>query len=54
VSTPEVGFDAGENEVVIISAGGERHVARASKQRIAAEILDDVEQLLGRNGGAAD
>jgi phosphopantothenoylcysteine decarboxylase / phosphopantothenate---cysteine ligase len=54
VSTPEVGFDAAENEVVIISEGGERHVARAPKERIAAEILDDVEQLLGRNGGAAD
>jgi phosphopantothenoylcysteine decarboxylase / phosphopantothenate---cysteine ligase len=54
VSTPEVGFDAVENEVVIISEGGERHVARAPKERIAAEILDDVEQLLGRNGGAAD
>jgi phosphopantothenoylcysteine decarboxylase / phosphopantothenate---cysteine ligase len=54
VSMPEVGFDAAENEVVIISEGGERHVARAPKERIAAEILDDVEQLLGRNGGAAD
>lgn len=54
VSTPEVGFDATENEVVIISEGGERHVARAPKERIAAEILDDVEQLLGRNDGAAD
>jgi phosphopantothenoylcysteine decarboxylase/phosphopantothenate--cysteine ligase len=54
VSTPEVGFDAAENEVVIISEGGERHVARAPKERIAAEILDDVEQLLGRSNGAAD
>jgi phosphopantothenoylcysteine decarboxylase / phosphopantothenate---cysteine ligase len=54
VSTPEVGFDAAENEVVIISEASERHVARAPKERIAAEILDEVEQLLGRNGGAAD
>lgn len=54
VSRSEVGFDAVDNEVVIISEEGERHVARAPKERIAAEILDDVEQLLGRNGGAAD
>jgi phosphopantothenoylcysteine decarboxylase / phosphopantothenate---cysteine ligase len=46
VGATGVGFDAAENEVVIISAEGERHVARAPKERIAAEILDDVEQLL--------
>jgi phosphopantothenoylcysteine decarboxylase/phosphopantothenate--cysteine ligase len=51
VSASDVGFDAVENEVVIISAEGERHVARAPKERVAAEILDDVERLLGRNGG---
>lgn len=50
VGATGVGFDAAENEVVIISAEGERHVARAPKERIAAEILDDVEQLLGRHG----
>jgi phosphopantothenoylcysteine decarboxylase / phosphopantothenate---cysteine ligase len=50
VGATGMGFDAAENEVVIISAEGERHVARAPKARIAAEILDDVEQLLGRNG----
>jgi phosphopantothenoylcysteine decarboxylase / phosphopantothenate---cysteine ligase len=48
-----IGFDSGENEVVIISDEGERHVARAPKERVAAEILDDVERLLGRNGGRA-
>jgi phosphopantothenoylcysteine decarboxylase / phosphopantothenate---cysteine ligase len=47
VGSTGVGFDAAENEVVIISAEGERQVARAPKERIAAEILDDVEQLLG-------
>jgi phosphopantothenoylcysteine decarboxylase / phosphopantothenate---cysteine ligase len=50
VGATGVGFDAAENEVVIISAEGERHVARAPKERIAAEILDDVEQLLGEEG----
>jgi phosphopantothenoylcysteine decarboxylase / phosphopantothenate---cysteine ligase len=53
VSSSEVGFDAAENEVVIISGEGERHVARAPKERVAAEILDDVERLLGGNGGRA-
>jgi phosphopantothenoylcysteine decarboxylase/phosphopantothenate--cysteine ligase len=48
-----IGFDSAENEVVIISDEGERHVARAPKERVAAEILDDVERLLGRNGGRA-
>jgi phosphopantothenoylcysteine decarboxylase/phosphopantothenate--cysteine ligase len=51
VSASDVGFDAADNEVVIISALGERHVARAPKERVAAEILDDVERLLGRNVG---
>lgn len=54
VGDREVGFDAVENEVVIISEDGERHVTRAPKERIAAEILDDVERLLGGNGGAPD
>ena len=53
VSASGVGFDAAENEVVIISEEGERHVARAPKERVAAEILDDVERLLGGNGGRA-
>jgi phosphopantothenoylcysteine decarboxylase / phosphopantothenate---cysteine ligase len=48
-----IGFDSAENEVVIISDDGERHVARAPKERVAAEILDEVERLLGRNGGRA-
>jgi phosphopantothenoylcysteine decarboxylase / phosphopantothenate---cysteine ligase len=53
VGGSDVGFDAAENEVVILSEEGDRHVARAPKERIAAEILDDVERLLGRNGGRA-
>jgi phosphopantothenoylcysteine decarboxylase / phosphopantothenate---cysteine ligase len=53
VGASGIGFDSAENEVVIISDEGERHVARAPKERVAAEILDDVERLLGRNGGRA-
>ncbi len=48
VSREDVGFDSPDNEVVLIAAGGERTVAKASKERIAAEILDEVEKLLGR------
>ncbi len=46
VSRPDIGFDAAENEVVIVSAMGERVVAKAPKARVAAAILDEVEQLL--------
>jgi phosphopantothenoylcysteine decarboxylase/phosphopantothenate--cysteine ligase len=51
VSGSEIGFDSAENEVVLISDAGERHVERASKHVIAAEILDEIERLLGTNGG---
>jgi phosphopantothenoylcysteine decarboxylase/phosphopantothenate--cysteine ligase len=47
VSRPDIGFDASDNEVTVVSASGERSVPKASKEQIAAAILDDVEQLLG-------
>ena len=53
VSNPETGFDSLENEVVLISEAGERHVERASKGVIAGEILDEVERLLRENRGRA-
>ena len=43
VSRDDVGFDAEENEVVIVSAQGERRVGKAPKAEIAAAILDEVE-----------
>ena len=46
VSREDVGFDAEENEVVIVSAEGERHVDKAPKDEIAAAILDEVEHRL--------
>jgi phosphopantothenoylcysteine decarboxylase / phosphopantothenate---cysteine ligase len=51
VGREDVGFESPENEVVIISEQGERHVERAPKERVAAEILDDVERLLEARGG---
>ena len=46
VSRDDIGFDAAENEVVIVADGAERVVEKAHKSRIAAEILDEVERLL--------
>jgi phosphopantothenoylcysteine decarboxylase / phosphopantothenate---cysteine ligase len=47
VARSDIGFESPENEIVIISEQGERRIARAPKGRVAAEILDDVEELLG-------
>ena len=47
VGRPDIGFDVGENEVVLITRDGERVVPKASKAAIASEILDEVERLLG-------
>ena len=51
VGRADVGFESPENEVVIISEQGERHIGRGPKERVAAEILDDVERLLETAGG---
>ena len=53
VARSDVGFESGENEVVLISEAGERTVSKAPKSRIAAEIWDEVERLLEENGGRA-
>lgn len=55
ISRPGIGFDAPDNEVTIITADGEeRHVARASKERIAEEICDVVLALRERSKGERD
>jgi phosphopantothenoylcysteine decarboxylase/phosphopantothenate--cysteine ligase len=46
VSRPDIGFDAGENEVVLVTRDGDRRVPKGSKQAIAAAILDEAERLL--------
>jgi len=46
VSHHDIGFDAVENEVVLISPAGERTLPKASKRQIAALILDEAERLL--------
>ncbi|HJQ49956.1 MAG TPA: bifunctional phosphopantothenoylcysteine decarboxylase/phosphopantothenate--cysteine ligase CoaBC [Gaiellaceae bacterium] len=47
VGRTDIGFDTYENEVTLLTAGGERTVAKAPKDEIAAAILDEVEALLG-------
>ena len=46
VARAGIGFDAPDNEVTLVSASGERLVAKAPKDEIAAAILDAVEALL--------
>jgi phosphopantothenoylcysteine decarboxylase / phosphopantothenate---cysteine ligase len=46
VAQEGVGFDAVDNEVVLVSRTGERPVPRARKEAIAAAVLDAVEELL--------
>jgi phosphopantothenoylcysteine decarboxylase/phosphopantothenate--cysteine ligase len=46
VGRNDIGFDATDNEVVLITQDGDRTVGKASKQRIAGAILDEVERLL--------
>jgi phosphopantothenoylcysteine decarboxylase / phosphopantothenate---cysteine ligase len=46
VARADIGFDAYDNEVTLLTAGGERTVAKAPKDEIAGAILDEVEALL--------
>ncbi len=45
VSGEGVGFEAADNEVVVVTADGEREVPKASKEEVAAAVLDVVEEL---------
>jgi phosphopantothenoylcysteine synthetase/decarboxylase len=47
VERSDIGFDSADNEVTLIAAGGERTIAKTSKEEIAAGVLDEVERLLG-------
>jgi len=46
VAAPGIGFDADDNAVTIIRRDGERSIAKAPKDVVAAAILDAVENLL--------
>jgi phosphopantothenoylcysteine decarboxylase / phosphopantothenate---cysteine ligase len=51
VSRSDIGFEADSNEVTIVTAAGDEHVARASKTSVAERILDAVARL--RAGAAS-
>ncbi len=55
VSRADIGFDTSENEVVLLSRTGERRIAKAPKEMVAAAIIDEATKLLrdrdGRAGG---
>ena len=46
ISRPGIGFDSTDNEVTVVTAGGERHLARAGKARIAAGVLEEIDKLM--------
>jgi len=46
ISRADIGFDAVENEVVLVSNGTDQLVAKGPKSRIAAAVLDEVERIL--------
>lgn len=46
VSRTDIGFDAVDNEVVVVSANGDHAIGKAPKRVVAAAILDEVERLL--------
>jgi phosphopantothenoylcysteine decarboxylase/phosphopantothenate--cysteine ligase len=46
VARGDIGFDAEDNEVVLITAVGERRVTKAPKDQIAVAIVDTAEELL--------
>lgn len=53
ISRSDIGFGAGENEVVLLASDGERRLEKATKRAIAAGILDEAARLLeGRDGRA--
>jgi phosphopantothenoylcysteine decarboxylase / phosphopantothenate---cysteine ligase len=52
VSRTDIGFDAEENEVTLISPDGERTVERAPKRLIAAAVVDEIARQLARRDGS--
>jgi phosphopantothenoylcysteine decarboxylase / phosphopantothenate---cysteine ligase len=51
ISRAEIGFDAADNEVTIVTAKGELHVPLGSKEDVAAAILDEVGALRATSAG---
>jgi len=45
ISRPDIGFDSDENEATVVTATGNRQLAKAPKSEIAAAIVDVIEEL---------
>jgi phosphopantothenoylcysteine decarboxylase/phosphopantothenate--cysteine ligase len=45
ISRSEIGFDAADNEITIVTAAAERHVPLATKEAVAGAILDELETI---------
>jgi phosphopantothenoylcysteine decarboxylase/phosphopantothenate--cysteine ligase len=48
IGRADIGFDAEDNEVVLVTRAGEVHVPKAPKAAIAVALLDEVERLMLR------
>ena len=48
ISRSDIGFDAAENEVVIVTPSEERRVPRAAKELVADAVLDAVDRIWSR------
>jgi phosphopantothenoylcysteine decarboxylase/phosphopantothenate--cysteine ligase len=48
VSREDIGFDADENEVTVVTAEGDELITRRNKSQVAALVLDRVQELRGR------
>jgi phosphopantothenoylcysteine decarboxylase/phosphopantothenate--cysteine ligase len=53
VSRPGIGFESGDNEVLLVGRDGTTEVARSSKVEVAGRILDEVERLLAVGAAGA-
>jgi phosphopantothenoylcysteine decarboxylase/phosphopantothenate--cysteine ligase len=51
VGRDDIGFESRDNEVVLVSAQGERRIEKAPKERIASAILDEVTARLEESDG---
>jgi len=51
VGRTDIGFDAADNEVVLVSAEGERRIEKAAKGQVAVAILDEVVRRLEEGNG---
>ena len=53
IARPDIGFDSDHNEVTIVTATGDRAVARGPKGAVAGAVLDEVERLRTGSGAAS-